>query len=86
MDKYLTSLLYHEGTEHRKMKIAGSIYLGEVLGCFGRCPEFIPARIDDVEVKCKEEIEKPGHKLKYIPRVLNEKGIDQRITKNLSYN
>lgn len=64
------------------MKIAGSTYLGEALGCFGRCPESILARNDDVEVKSKEESEKSGHKPEYIPRFLNEKGIDQRITKN----
>lgn len=62
------------------MKIAGSTYLGEALGCFGRCSESILARNDDV--KSEEESEKPGHKTKYIPRFLNEKGIDQRITKN----
>lgn len=62
------------------MKIAISTDSGNVSGHFGRCPEFTLAEIDDGEVKGKKEIENPGHKPGYIPRFLNEKGIDCLIT------
>ena len=62
------------------MKVAISTDSGRVSGHFGRCPEFTLVEIENGEVKDENKIENPGHRPGYIPKFLNEKGIDCLIT------
>ncbi|MFW5985144.1 MAG: NifB/NifX family molybdenum-iron cluster-binding protein [Halanaerobiaceae bacterium] len=43
---------------------------------FGRCPEYTLFDIDEGVIKDKEVIPNPGHKPGYLPRFLNEQGVD----------
>ena len=43
---------------------------------FGRCPEYTIFEVEDNEIKNKKVISNPGHEPGYLPRFLNEKGVD----------
>ncbi|AGB41029.1 hypothetical protein Halha_1070 [Halobacteroides halobius DSM 5150] len=48
----------------------------QVASHFGRCPEFTIVEIEGDEIVKQQVIENPGHKPGFLPRFLNEKGVD----------
>lgn len=58
------------------MKYAISTDSSMVSQHFGRCPEFTIVEIEENEVKDKEIIKNPGHKPGYLPKFLNNRGVD----------
>ncbi|MBM7622699.1 NifB/NifX family molybdenum-iron cluster-binding protein [Sporohalobacter salinus] len=43
---------------------------------FGRCPEYTIVEIEGEKVNNKEVIDNPGHKPGFLPRYLNDQGVD----------
>jgi predicted Fe-Mo cluster-binding NifX family protein len=62
------------------MRIAISTEGNEVFPHFGRSPVFTIADVVDGRVSGKEIIPNPGHQPGFIPRFLNEKGVQLVIT------
>lgn len=48
----------------------------EVSQHFGHCPKFYIVTVNDNEVSNKEFIDNPGHKPGFLPRFLNEQGVN----------
>ena len=61
------------------MRIAISTDSGMVAEHFGRCPEFTIVDIKDKKVVNKKIIPNPGHMVGFIPKFLNEKGVNYII-------
>ena len=49
---------------------------GQVAAHFGRCPEYTIVDVAEEEVTNKEVVDNPGHKPGYLPRYLNDLGVD----------
>lgn len=58
------------------MRIAISTDGDNVSAHFGRCPSFTIVDIKDGKVTKKEEIANPGHHPGFLPKFLNEKGVN----------
>ncbi len=61
------------------MKIAISTDGETVSMHFGRCPHFTLVTIEGNELKSKEKIDNPGHHPGFLPKFLNEKGVNTII-------
>ena len=57
-------------------KIAIPTNGGQVAAHFGRCPQFTIVEVDKGEIVNKNVIDNPGHTPGFLPRFLNEKGVD----------
>ncbi|MCP4651866.1 MAG: dinitrogenase iron-molybdenum cofactor [Candidatus Omnitrophica bacterium] len=58
------------------MKIAISTDGDSVSAHFGRCPLFTIAKIEDKKIITVNTIENPGHHPGYLPKFLQEKGVE----------
>lgn len=61
-------------------KIAISITEGNVSEHFGRCEEFVLVDTENNKVISENKEKNPGHKLGFLPKFLEEKGIDIVLT------
>ncbi len=57
-------------------KIAIPTESGKVAAHFGRCPEYTILKTEDRKIKEKNVVENPGHQPGFLPRFLNDKGVD----------
>ncbi|MBU1076303.1 MAG: NifB/NifX family molybdenum-iron cluster-binding protein [Spirochaetes bacterium] len=58
------------------MKIAISTDGEYVSAHFGRCPSFTIIQVEEGKLVKKEELENPGHEPGFLPRFLNEQGVE----------
>lgn len=58
------------------MKVAISTEGNFVSAHFGRCPSFTLLDIEDNKLVNKQIIDNPGHQPGFLPKFLNEKGVD----------
>lgn len=58
------------------MKVAVATEGAYVSAHFGRCPEYTIFDIDDGEIKDKKVIPNPGHQPGFLPRYMNEMGVE----------
>lgn len=65
------------------MKIAISCDGDTVSEHFGRCEKYVIFEVENGEMKNKNDVDNPGHKPFFLPKFLNEKGIDKIICKGI---
>ncbi|SDM29452.1 NifB/NifX family molybdenum-iron cluster-binding protein [Halarsenatibacter silvermanii] len=57
-------------------KIAVPTEEGKVAAHFGRCPEYTLMQTENGEINKTQVIDNPGHKPGFLPRFLDDKGVD----------
>jgi predicted Fe-Mo cluster-binding NifX family protein len=58
------------------MKVALAVDGTHVAAHFGRCEKYMIAQVDDGAVTEQGTVANPGHEPGYLPRMLNELGVD----------
>ncbi len=57
-------------------KIAVPTEEGKVAAHFGRCPQYIILHAGGTQIEEKKVIENPGHRPGFLPRFLDDRGVD----------
>ena len=67
------------------MKVAISTDSGMVAAHFGRCPTFTIVEIEAGKVLKRDEVANPGHQPGFIPKFLNERGVECIVTGGMGH-
>jgi predicted Fe-Mo cluster-binding NifX family protein len=67
------------------MKAAISTDAGSVSAHFGRCPTFTIVEIEAGKVLKRDEVANPGHQPGFIPKFLNDRGVECIVTGGMGH-